>query len=331
MKAIKKIFDPNKLSTLLFYSSILSFIIAFNFAHNPPSGWYQQFLPDLSGRQISDVFFLDSLTGWAVTPYTHQNDTAFVLKTTNGGNNWLIQYLRIGDVGFEKICFLNANTGFACGANDFDGFTGLSKSIDGGSNWNSLNVPDPFAQFSDMSVLSEDTIWLVSTSSGGGVFRTTNGGLNWIQQAPAGDYPNKIYMYNSRIGFIGFNAGTPTTKKTTDGGFNWFTVSNEGFTDIHFVDSLTGWKAFGGVKETTDGGVSWLSQTLPSGGNIITSQINKFSFVNNDTIWGVGGFIQYPGIGFRGMIYRTTKVKSFFPCKNEKWLSCIFLRNKVII
>ncbi|MBK9335017.1 MAG: hypothetical protein IPM96_22095 [Ignavibacteria bacterium] len=94
---------------------------------------------------------------------------------------------------------------------------------------------------------------------------------------------------------------------------------------------MTGWKAFGGVKETTDGGVSWLSQTLPSGGNIITSQINKFSFVNNDTIWGVGGFIQYPGIGFRGMIYRTTKVKSFFPCKNEKWLSCIFLRNKVII
>ncbi|MBK9335025.1 MAG: hypothetical protein IPM96_22135 [Ignavibacteria bacterium] len=49
-------------------------------------------------------------------------------------------------------------------------------------------------------------------------------------------------MYNSRIGFIGFNAGNPTIKKTTDGGFNWFTVSNEGFTDIEFIDSLTGWK-----------------------------------------------------------------------------------------
>jgi len=305
MNNFKKIFNSAKLSTLLFYSSILTFIIAFNFAHNPPSGWYQQFLPDLSGRQISDVFFLDSLTGWAVTPYTHQNDTAFVLKTTNGGNNWLIQYLRIGDVGFEKIYFLNANTGFACGANDFDGFTGLSKSIDGGSNWNSLNVPDPFAQFSDMSVLSEDTIWLVSTSSGGGVFRTTNGGVNWIQQAPAGDYPNKIYMYNSRIGFIGFNAGTPTTKKTTDGGFNWFTVSNEGFTDIHFVDSLTGWKCnVFTIKKTSNGGINWISQSFPTGKNILNG-IRRFSILNKDTIWGVGGIKQL-GIVNRGMIYRTT-------------------------
>ncbi len=296
----------NKLSTSLFYISILTFIVAFNFAHNPPNGWYQQFLPNIGGRTISDIFFLDSLTGWAVTPYRQQqNDTAFVLKTTNGGDNWSIEYSRTEKyVGFEKIYFLNANTGFTCGTNDllFSGYTGLSKSTDGGSNWISLNVPDPFAQFNDMAVLNEDTIWLVSTSSGGGVFRTINGGVNWIRQSSPGDFPDKIYMCNSRIGFIGFNAGTPTTKKTTDGGFNWFTVINEGFSDLYFADSLIGWRSNGYIKKTTDGGLNWITLTLPSGGNIAISEIIRFSNVNSDTLWGVGAVSNL----IRGLIYIST-------------------------
>ena len=57
----------NKLSSGLFYFSIILFIIGFNFSDNPPGGWYQQFLPNLPNMQISDMYFLDSLTGWAVT------------------------------------------------------------------------------------------------------------------------------------------------------------------------------------------------------------------------------------------------------------------------
>ena len=34
--------------------------------------------------------------------------------------------------------------------------------------------------------------------------------------------------------------------------------------------------------------------------------INKFSVVNTDTIWGVGGTIMYPNNQVRGLIYRTT-------------------------
>jgi len=30
-------------------------------------------------------------------------------------------------------------------------------------------------------------------------------------------------------------------------------------------------------------------------------------------------------------VFEKSEVKSFFPCKNEKWLSCIFLRNKVFV
>ncbi|MBK9334561.1 MAG: T9SS type A sorting domain-containing protein [Ignavibacteria bacterium] len=305
MKNFKKILNPDKLSTLLFYICILAFILAFNFAHNPPGGWYQQFMPNIGGRQISDVFFLDSLAGWAVTPYIDLDDTAYILKTSNGGNNWNIVHTRAGSVGFSRIKFINSETGFVCGANSMFSYPGLSKSTDGGLNWILLNVPEPFAQFNDMSVLNEDTIWLSSASSGGGVFRTTNGATNWTLQYN-GNNPDKIYMFNSRMGFITNSTGS-YLRRTTNSGESWEVITGQnGFTDIKFIDSNTGWKSFDSVKKTTDGGTSWITQKLPAGGNIILSQIREFSIVNKDTIWGVGGHVFYPGNGNRGMIYRTS-------------------------
>ena len=302
----------NIISTLLFYISILTFIIAFNFAHNPPGGWYQQFLPNIGGRLISDIFFLDSLNGWTVTSLTQLNDTVFVLKTTNGGDKWFISYSRSGElVGMQRIYFLNEFTGYACG-NGFDNSSqnNFAKTTNGGFNWFNVNPPDPFEVYHDFSIFNEDTIWLVSKNSPtGGVFRTTNGGVNWTNQASSGDFPDKIYMYNSRIGFIGFNAGTPTIKKTTDGGFNWFTVSNEGFTDIEFIDSLTGWKCWNevdSIKKTTDGGISWEKQLIPpTGGFFAFSSIVDLAVINANTIWGVGS-IATTSLGFRGLIYKST-------------------------
>jgi len=304
--------DKNKISSIVFYFSILAFIIAFNFAHNPPSGWYEQFLPNIGNRTISDIFFLDSLTGWAVTPYRQQqNDTAYVLKTINGGDNWFIAYSRTEKyVGFERIFFLNANTGFTCGTNDlFSGYTGLSKSTDGGSNWVSLNVPDPFVQFDDMSILNEDTIWLAASSGfTGGVFRTTNAGMNWTHQINlSGNNPDHIYMYNSRIGFIATGNGT---FKTTNGGVNWFDLSVTSFTDMYFIDSLTGWKNNGVAtffQKTINGGLNWVTYNLPPKGGIIDlSRIIRFDNVNHDTIWAAGS-VAFLGPGqVRGLLYKST-------------------------
>ena len=106
--------------------SIIIFFISFNFKDTPPPfGWYQQFLPNLNGRNLTDIFFLDSLRGWGVTNATNQvNDTAYVLKTTNGGNNWMIQYRKIqiggGNSGYFRIYFVNQNTGFVCGVTGLD-------------------------------------------------------------------------------------------------------------------------------------------------------------------------------------------------------------------
>ena len=300
----------NRLINFSFYLSIILFFIAFNFNDTPPFGWYQQFLPNIGSHTISDVFFLDSLNGWAVTPYIGQNDTAFVLKTTNGGNNWIKVNIRSGQyVGYNKVKFLNSLTGFVCGTSQSSGYKGLSKSTDGGFNWVSLNVPDSYLEYADMSILNVDTIWLVASDSfSGGVFLTTNGGLSWTQQFSAGSQnPNEIYMFNSRIGFIGGNPSPRIIWKTSNGGNNWFTVdSNDYLADMYFIDSLMGWKcSVFGMKKTTNGGLNWITQQIPSGGNIIITGVKSFSNINRDTIWGSGGSVSYPGNQIRGILYRT--------------------------
>jgi photosystem II stability/assembly factor-like uncharacterized protein len=285
-----------KLKQISFLSFIFIVTVAFNFQHNPSSNWYQQFLPNIGSRQITDITFKDSLTGYA-TAYV-MSDTSYVLKTTNGGDNWEIIYRNF--LAITKVQFLDRDTGYAGG-----GY--LYKTTNGGFNWNQINNPPISVE--GMYILNKDTIWVNSSEPiAGGVYRTTNGGINWTQQYSAtGSNPDKIYMFNARIGFI-CNTTTRYIRKTTDGGNSWNVImTNDYFMDIHFVDSLVGWKnsAFG-MKKTTNGGVNWVTQSMPSGGIIVNAFIYTFSNVNKDTIWGSGGYVMYPNGQTRGVLLRTT-------------------------
>lgn len=237
---MKKLIDVEKLSSVLFYFAILLFIIGYNFTDTLPSGWYQQFMPNIGNQSVADITFLDSLTGFAVTQSATINDTAFILKTTNSGDNWSIIYRTVDD--FSRIKFVSQNIGYASGG-------GFYKTVNAGQNWAVSNSPAQF-MLHDMAVLNVDTIWVVSSQSlTGGVFRTTNGGQNWVRQFDSGSSnPDHIYMFNGRIGFI--SKTNSYTRKTTDGGQSWFIVVNgEGFIDMNFTDSLTGERT---VKPRTD-------------------------------------------------------------------------------
>ena len=262
----------------------------------PPYGWTLQTMPNMGSRRIRDFMFVDSLTGFAVASPNSYTDSAHILKTTNAGNNWSIKYTASGRL--LNIKFLNDQTGFAGG-------NYLLKTTNAGENWMVWNWG--LGRIAEcLQVFSEDTIWYGWTDpTSGGVFRTTNGGINWEKRdngIPANSYPLNIYFYNSRIGFanmLGY--------KTTNAGLNWFQGSGT-FTKMHFYDSLNGLKASQGIYRTTDGGLNWSMDTLPDVfGNVITGKwVTDFTIVNNDTIYAVGAYVQFQNYVYRGIIYKTT-------------------------
>ena len=115
MKTLLEILNLKRLSGILFYTSIISFIIAFNFSDNPPLGrWQQQFMPNLNNQPLSDITFIDSLTGYAVTGNSIGNiDIDNVLTITNAGFNWSIIFSTINDIrDFRRVMFLNPDSGY---------------------------------------------------------------------------------------------------------------------------------------------------------------------------------------------------------------------------
>lgn len=304
----------NSFSSALFYLSILFFIIGFNFSDRMVGNWYQQFMPDLGGRTIVDMTFTDSLTGYAITSRLSVNDYPKILKTSNSGNNWNMIYNNSDTSLFACLYFLNQNTGYVGGYIEDNFNFSMLKTTNGGVNWNNVNTPFDTYQ-DDIHALNEDTIWFaMSNSSSGGVYFTSNGGVNWIRQYSSLSNPNRIYMYNAKMGYIGSSTSGSNFRRTTNSGANWDFLSNsEGLIDMYFADSLTGWKSgFGGFRKTTNGGLNWVSQIMPTGPNM-QSGILRFTNINKDTIWGCNGYIFFPGQGNRAFLHRTTN-------GGENWL-----------
>ena len=141
-------------SSAIFYLAILMFIIGFNFSDSPPlSGWYQQFMPSIGSKQINDITFLDSLTGYAIASRNVNPDTSSILKTTNKGDNWLIVFTQ-APRRFSRVKFVNLTTGFISGGSG-SGTPYLYKTTDGGNNW--FTIPGATlgtAFWNDISVLN---------------------------------------------------------------------------------------------------------------------------------------------------------------------------------
>ena len=149
---------------LLYIFIFLFLSFSFDAVPPPPNGWYQQWLPDLSGASIRDITFTDSLNGYAVTNIG--GTSSYILKTTNGGDNWIVKFTH--NQPYVRVMFINSSIGFT------NAFTKIFKTTNAGENWNAINLPSIFGD--DMFVLNEDTIWLaMSESLTGGVYRTTNG------------------------------------------------------------------------------------------------------------------------------------------------------------
>ena len=147
----------------------------------------------------------------------------------------------------------------------------VSKSYDGGNNWEPVIIPGAKDYYSDIVVIDKDIIWNSSggylKSPGNGVLcKSEDGGITWEVKLIdiALDF-YELYFFNENLGFL----STSSTHYyfTTDGGETW-TLSDamppNWINNFYFINEDTGWICGGGdslfIAKTTDGGLSWETQ-----------------------------------------------------------------------
>jgi photosystem II stability/assembly factor-like uncharacterized protein len=129
--------------------------------------------------------------------------------------------------------------------------------------------------------LNANTCWVPSAY--GRISKTTNGGLNWIDQSWQNNKSvSGIYFINSRTGWAAGANGL--VLKSTNGGTNWTQqISNTtgNLICVKFINSLTGWIGgeWNNFLRTTNGGSNWIFS------NQVGDEIYSLYFVNSLTGW----------------------------------------------
>ena len=262
---------------------------------NSQNGWYQQF----SGNyNFQGVDFLNSNTGWVVS---QQSFTSTILKTTNGGSNWLnISF--VNGVRSHDIDFININTGFICGVGDlFD--SKIFYTSNGGFNWIDCNIGEDIAEFYDINFINSSTGFCVGEA--GKIYKTTNSGNNWIKlyNSSTNDLIRNIFFLNETTGWLSAGSETGSLYRTTNCGINW-QYHIYGFHEIHstyfFNDTV-------GMGCGTDGhNGSRFYRTTNGGSNWAVSQFANVIVLETVTMTGImKGWLTGLTSDLRGNIYST--------------------------
>ena len=225
------------------------------------SGWIQQ----TSGTNIAlySVFFSDTSNGY-VCGYDNYLGYSIILKTTNGGTNWiLIQSYSYPFILFlGTIYFLNKDTGYCTG--DSPHGAPILKTVNGGINWDTTIINNSNMLFS-IAFLNNNTGFIVGKY--GVMMQTSNGGVNWISSQLSPYDLNSIFFVNSGTGFTvggpGGPGGNNLILKTTNSGLNWVdcspSFSNYYLMSVHFPSLNTGYVCgHFGILKTTNSGLNWV-------------------------------------------------------------------------
>jgi photosystem II stability/assembly factor-like uncharacterized protein len=292
------------------------------------------------------VSFINLNTGWIVNKPGSTN----INKTTDGGLHWntvlsldyrntasFMRFFNIND-GILNVNYANDNG---------QAYPIIYRTTNGGINWSSNNSFSGVRIFNEGFFINESTGWLVGKSLHNKktfLYKTTDSGstFNLI-------YENEITQIFENIHFIHENTGWGiiynNIYKTTNGGCNWYAISEMvGLSSLNFLSNSLGYANDGNnIYKSTDGGFNWIScygkikncygsinilsanktfyvnpyQIILTTNNGITweeikkSQMNDnicdFCFINANTGWATGS---------KSCIYKTTNGGDNWYCQN---------------
>ncbi|MFC2084122.1 YCF48-related protein [Bacteroidota bacterium] len=240
--------------------------------------------------RFNAIEFTDLNIGFAV------GDNGNVVKSTNGGENWIYISDSFTNSNFSSVCFMDAESAWTVGGKK------MFFTSDAGSTWTDKTIYDWLA-------LSE--VYFVNTTNGWAMgdtdfLRTTDGGETWVGQ----EAPWRGWQFIS-VCFIDENNGWVSDRhlwhqggkdgrlfETTDGSKSWNEIktrinSYNPIHSIYFKDLSNGiiTEDEGYIEKTTDGSETWISQKISD--NLL---VDLF-FLDDQT-----GF----AVGMNGSIYKTT-------------------------
>ena len=251
---------------------LLIFVILTSAVH-PQSGWIN--LNSGVSYELRGLYFINENTGWVI------GFSSNVLKTTNGGLNWISQNTNWN--GYLSVYFINDQTGWIGGGNESNDIAVICKTTNGGNNWFQIFYANT-GVILNMSFINSLTGWFACSM--GNILKTTDGGNTFmIKNVSSYDFAG-IHFINQNTGWISGSYGR--IYKTSDGGLNWMNQSYS-TVNLHTVCMINGNIGFiGGLSgrliKTTNGGNNWVEK--PHGNN---NWINQIIFRDNNTGYLCGG------------------------------------------
>ncbi|HSW54090.1 MAG TPA: YCF48-related protein [Ignavibacteriaceae bacterium] len=207
-----------------------------------------------------NVYFKDEQVGF-------MNSSHLIYTTNDGGHtlDTLLTFPYNEIYSMDAMAFSDSITGFI-------GTTSLKifKTSNSGLSWyrtNIIGLTDTIGTISKIFFLNSNLGW--SVSSDGRIFKTNDGGDNWIIQLDAGINAifNSIFFIDSLIGWTAVTNKQPY--KTTDGGNTWIEQINlnlYSIKDIYFSSYSLGFcTKSNDVYKTVNGGNTWSLDSLDTG------------------------------------------------------------------
>lgn len=128
-------------------------------------------LPSGTTYKMESIYFINKTTGFVSAYYSTMGFTScIILKTTDGGSNWIIKY--DGQVvanSSKAFCFTNFSTGYLLG------YLSFLKTIDGGETWTEYPIGETNYQLKGISFTNPDIGFIAGF--GGTILKTTSGGV----------------------------------------------------------------------------------------------------------------------------------------------------------
>jgi len=224
-------------------------------------------------------FFLDENTGWAA------GNLGTIVKTTNGGQNWISQSISTTD-HVHSIFFTDPLNGWLV-LYEFvpDRHGSIMHTTNGGDSWTTqLSVWG----FSLHRIFFTDSNNGYALGSNGIFYKTTNGGQYWYEISPFYSYwLYSTFFFDSNRGWIGGGL-EGYFLRTSNGGQSWSSISlpvTDRMMCLYFINEANGWAcgANGKILRTTNFGIDWLI-----GNSGVNVELRDIQFIDQNEGWSVG-------------------------------------------